>query len=271
MIQKQYPYFAEIKLLLNEEILMIRYNPEANTRRLAKDLVLKHSLMRDISIKWFADLVKQKYLTKWPVFFVFSEADNDAIIDEMYLVRLYAVTKVCVVFETAYFKDIKISGDTKKINELGYDAKIDQLIYDCVNTYGLKLLKETKKTKIPEFAKQWFNEAARMINEIDKLNYNNLEWVQLTQELAIFLSECVENADQIEIEIEQKQIYDYNKFFLNFVFYDHYYYNLLLLRERLIANEEILTGQKFLPNKLMIESHEERLEYMRTIADKIKN
>ncbi|ATZ18945.1 hypothetical protein ESOMN_v1c05630 [Williamsoniiplasma somnilux] len=265
----KFPYMSEIKNLLTEEILMIKYSPESKDRAIATTLINLYNSTPDL--KAFFEKVKFMYESLKPTFFILSDEDNETILDHMYIVRIYSALAAFYKFYNKYQKLTEETNFTKQINEFGFDAKIDESIKMIIDIYNDKFLSLIDTHAIPLIAKAWVIKLKKLIGLVKQQSHTKNNWVNFVNLLSEHISNFIDEIDDVEFEIEDHEINQTNAFFARLVFFDGFYYNCLLLREKLIENQEQIIGYKYLDNKQLLIEREDRLEYMKTIADSIKN
>lgn len=260
----------DFRVLIEDEILLLKYEPEFQNVDLAWQIRRRWENKRDVN--FFNQWLTFKFATLVPSFVSLNDDHNNAI-NETLILRFFTLSIVILKIREIEEEDITyataIDGDISRKLKRILQASVDMLRNREFPNFILRL----EQKKLPDFIDSWFKEFKTIVKNFEKVLVMTkledvLEEIYLIYE---FVTDFLDYLDETEFEILEDEVQDIN-IILSWILYLHgILYNLLLVIEKVFDSEEQESNLELLPLKEILEEHDSRLEMMRLLSNELTN
>jgi hypothetical protein len=267
-----FQYLNDLQVLVEDEILLLKYEPEFRELDLAYEI--RHKWEEERNLETFNQWLADKFTSLVPSFVSDVADESDNAFDESLLLRFFTLTNV-IIGTKEFHKSIQ--AQNKQIIGHSVFGSTDNLIYASIclliGAEFPKFLSGLAVFKIPEFIRSWIQELDQKIqNFLQIINLKEIDKI-INQIYALYeyVADFIDFLDQEEFELEEDEVEGLNQI-LSWILYVHgILYNFLLVTEKLIDLEEQNQNLSLKETKEILEEHDTRLEMMKMLANEPKN
>lgn len=260
----------DFRVLIEDEILLLKYEPEFQNVDLAWQIRRRWESKRDVV--FFNQWLTFKFATLIPSFVSLTENQNNAI-NETLILRFFTLSIVILKIREIEQEELN-SEAGEAVNFSQKLQKILQISVDMLrNREFPNFIMRLEQKNLPDFIASWFTEFKATVANFNKVLLLNksediLEEIYLVYE---FVTDFLDYLDETEFEILEDEVQDINVI-LSWILYLHgILYNLLLVIEKVFDSEEQESNLELLPLKEILEEHDSRLEMMRLLSNELTN
>ncbi|PPE04084.1 hypothetical protein [Williamsoniiplasma lucivorax] len=269
---KNFIYHDILKTLIEEEILLLKYNPDVNRDLKVKEILKEWDSTHDIKTfdAWLSKKILELNIETFVASNVFEDEETDEFLWEVLLLKQYTLTRVVLKF-------VKEFKSTKAISHLEqYDDAAFRLIKLTLLNQMQKAYKEFEQdlenAEIPQFINSGFYRIRKIINQALTAWEDFDKMIALSRDAFEYFSDFLESLENLEISLDDQEL-DSANVTINWMLYaSGIIYNLLLLFETFSIHEDERLGvEPSAKSYEIVEERELRLEMLKMIADPPKN
>lgn len=266
-------YLTSLKVLVEDEILLLKFEPDFQNVPLAK--TIRRRWERSRVVRPFHDWLSLKFTNLKPSFVALEpqETETTDAINETLIIRFYTLT-----LWLTHLEEMADQSDlypplalTTRSPLLSYVFKIG-LNFFIVKEFP-RILAFLKSQPLPTVFTSWVKDLINHLTNFDQvLTFRNradiIEKIYLIYE---FVTDFLDYLDETEFEILESEIEQIN-LILSWILYLHgLLYSFLLIVEKSSELEESAFKVEFMPLKEILDEHDARLEMMRLLANELTN
>ncbi|AVP49385.1 hypothetical protein [Williamsoniiplasma luminosum] len=269
-MRKKFVYIDLFKSLIEEEILLLKYNPDVNEDLKVKQMIHFWDSTHDIVAfnSWVKEEISKLELETFVPNDLDETREQDEFLWEMLLLKQNTLMDVILTFNYEYEL-------VKKVKTFATWPEYERIrlayLHQIRNFYD-QFREELKEFNAPFFIHQGMKTVKEHIDKIPETVIRIDETLFASKDLHEYLSDLLDSLENLELSLNDQELEAANTIVNWMLYVAGILYNVLLMSEKFAIVEDKKRGIELTEQFYeIVEEREVRLEMLKMISDQPKN